>query len=283
MAILFLGIARHRHTPAKEGQVPEVREHHAGAGIHGENPHTGKRRDHTDPEAQHVRHRGDRDRHGRLAIRMAHARRHVVVDGCASPGGQQHKGVVNANAEHEEGGGQVDADKVHAEVHHEAEGGDGGQNGRQNAEQTKQRLGLDPVRHHAGEDAEDDHDADVEGKVGDDGVGVLLQLLLQSERGKAVDPEAGQHGLGRLDGGQKGGLPPAAPPHHPLLTCVQKVKQAHSLHTLDDVAVLLVFAEGEPAQVHGEGVGAERVRTQPDRVGQVQLTRLHLRDVGAQL
>jgi len=48
------------------------------------------------------------------------------VDAGEAPGRQDDEGVVDADAEHEEGGGQVDPDEVHPDVHAEPEGGKGG-------------------------------------------------------------------------------------------------------------------------------------------------------------
>ena len=57
------------------------------------------------------------------------------MDAGESPGSQDDKGVIDADAKHEEGGGQVDTDEVHPDVHAEAEGGEGGENGGHHTQQ----------------------------------------------------------------------------------------------------------------------------------------------------
>ena len=57
------------------------------------------------------------------------------MDAGEPPGSQDDKGVIDADAEHEEGGGQVNADEVHPDVHAEAEGGEGGENGGHHTQQ----------------------------------------------------------------------------------------------------------------------------------------------------
>ena len=84
------------------------------------------------------------------------------MHGCASPSGQGDESVVDSYSQHEEGGGQVDADEGHPHVHAETEGSDGAHDGRGHPHQTQQGLRLDPVGHHASYHAEDDHHTHVE-------------------------------------------------------------------------------------------------------------------------
>ncbi len=72
----------------------------------------------------------------RLAICRRHPQRHGIVDAGEAPGRQDDKGVVDADAEHEEGGRQVDADEVHPDVHAEPEGGEWGEDGGHHTQQT---------------------------------------------------------------------------------------------------------------------------------------------------
>ena len=57
----FLRVARYRHAPSKEGDVPQVGEGHTGAGVDAEDLDRGEGGDDAHPEADHVGHRGDGD------------------------------------------------------------------------------------------------------------------------------------------------------------------------------------------------------------------------------
>ncbi len=57
------------------------------------------------------------------------------MDASESPGRQDDKSVVDPDAEHEEGRRQVNPDEVHPDVHAEAEGGHGGQDGGHDSQQ----------------------------------------------------------------------------------------------------------------------------------------------------
>ena len=274
MPVLLLRVARQRHAAPEEGEVPHVGPDHARAGVHAEDLHAGEGRDHPDPEAEHVRDRGDGDGDRGLAVGLPQPHRHRVVHGGAPPGRQHHEGVVYPDAEHEEGRREVDADEVHAEVHDEAEGGDGAEDGGEDAEQPEQGLGLDPVRHHAGEDAEDDHDADVEGEVRDHGVGVLLQLLLQGDGREAGHVQVRQ--LLHLDRLEEGVLPQQPALLHPLLLGVEEVSEADRGHLVDGVDLTQLDAAEEHRELERlEGVGVE-----PEGVGQAHVPGLdHLHEV----
>ncbi len=58
------------------------------------------------------------------------------MDAGEAPGRQDDEGVVDADAEHKEGGGQVDADEVHPDVHAEPEGGEWGEDGGHHTQQS---------------------------------------------------------------------------------------------------------------------------------------------------
>ena len=86
--------------------------------------------------------------------------------------------------QHEEGGGQVDADEGHADVGEEPEGGGAREPGAQDADEPEERLAAHAVAHRHGDDAEDEHDGDRHAEVRDDGVGVGLQLRLEGLGGE---------------------------------------------------------------------------------------------------
>ena len=92
--------------------------------------------------------------------------------------------------QHEEGRGHVDADEGDAEVDEQPEGGHAGQGGAEYPHQPQPGLGLHAIPHGDREQAEEHHDADGEAEVGHHGVGVVLQLRLQSAGGEEGQAEA---------------------------------------------------------------------------------------------
>ena len=94
----FLGVARHRHAPAEESDVPQVGEGDAGACVDAKDLDRGERGDDAHPKADHVRHRSDGDGGRCVLVGVGQPLRHRLVHGGAPPGGQSHESVVNSNA-----------------------------------------------------------------------------------------------------------------------------------------------------------------------------------------
>ena len=67
-------------------------------GVRAEYLDAGERRDHPDPEADHIRDGGDGDGDGGVPEALGHPLGDWGLGGGAPPGPQHHKGVVNANA-----------------------------------------------------------------------------------------------------------------------------------------------------------------------------------------
>lgn len=86
--------------------------------------------------------------------------------------------------DHEEGGGEIDADEVDADVAAEPERRDGGHAGGHVAEKPEPRLAAHPVGHHAGQHREQGHYHECAREVRHDRLGVGLELELQGARGE---------------------------------------------------------------------------------------------------
>ena len=67
-------------------------------GVRAEYLDAGERRDHPDPEADHIRDGGDGDGDGGVPETLGHPLGDWGLGGGAPPGPQHHEGVVNANA-----------------------------------------------------------------------------------------------------------------------------------------------------------------------------------------
>ena len=154
--------------------MPNVGEGHRSTSINAKNFDTGKRSDDSHPKTEHICQRSYGNRHSRIFERFRHPFRHGGVDGGATPRPQHDEGVIDADAQHQEGGGHVDPNEGDSAVHDHTQGGQGGQNGRNDAQESQHGLGLDPVGHHAGTDAEGDHDPEVEGEVGYHRIGIVF-------------------------------------------------------------------------------------------------------------
>ena len=298
MSVLALGITGHRHAASEEGDMPHVpgngaikvrvmtfmlysnlREYYASAGVDAEYLHARKGRDDPHPEAEHVRDRGDGDGDAGLLVGRSQSRRHRVMDGGSPPSRQKHKSVVNPNSKHEEWCGKVDADEVHSKVHDTAKGRDAGQDGRDHTKETKHWLRLYPIRHHAGDYAEDNHDADVKGEVRNHRVCVLFKLLFKGEGGESVDNDVGE--VLRLHGCKEQGLPGGATLNHPRLLGIQEVGEAEGLDRLNGVGEV---TDGNSSEIHGErAVALVGGGVEPDRVGEIDLLLLDLVDEDAEV
>ena len=125
VTVFFLGIACQGQEPAEQGQVPEVDEGHGDAGVEAEDPDAGKRGHDSGQEAAEVGEWRHCDGDGRVAEAETHPLGHrQLVGGDASPGAEQDVGVVQADAEQQEGGRHVEADELDLRVAAEPKAGD---------------------------------------------------------------------------------------------------------------------------------------------------------------
>merc|ERR1719391_1153093 len=109
----------------------------------------------------------------------------------ASPSGKHDKGVVDSDPKQEERGGEVQRDELHPQIAGESESGKDGKDGSEEAEETDQWLRAHRVRHRRCNEAEEDHDGDVDQQVRSDRVLRTLHLPGWGRRYKSVDDDAG--------------------------------------------------------------------------------------------
>lgn len=97
MHIPLLQIAGDRHATGEERDVPDEREHHGQRTVLGENADGPERIDHAEAERHDVRYGRNRNGDGGVRHHDAHAHRNGQLRRCATPGGQHHEGVVDAD------------------------------------------------------------------------------------------------------------------------------------------------------------------------------------------
>ena len=125
VTIVLFSVSGHGQETSQQGQMPEVDEGYADAGVEAEDPNTWKRRHDAGKKAAEVGKWRHRDGDGRVAEAKSHSFRNwELMGGQTTPGAEQDVGVVEADAQEQKRSGHVQADELDLSVAAEPESGD---------------------------------------------------------------------------------------------------------------------------------------------------------------
>ena len=117
VTIVLFRVTGDGQEAAEERQMPDVDEADGDAGVEAEDPDARKRRHDSGQKPEEVGQRRHGDGDGRVTEAEPHSFRHrQLVWRQASPRAEQHVGVVEADAQEEEGRRHVQADELHLSV-----------------------------------------------------------------------------------------------------------------------------------------------------------------------